>query len=365
MPKLAGYALYGYALPLNEPLAFGGVSLERREGLLLKLTGEDGAVGWGEASPLPGFSRESLREAAGELDTLAASLVGSETSVEPDGPRGAVPWLEDGWSPSARFGLELAVWSLCAATRGASLAQLISPRPRRMVAVSGLLAGSLHGTLGEARRMRDAGYRAIKVKVGRGPVIETAALVRKLLEELGGEVALRLDANRAWSLEEAEEFARAASGASFEYVEEPLRDPRALPELARVTGLPIALDESLVTMEPDALVEHRYAAAVILKPTLLGGLSAALGFAAEARRIGMRVVVSSAYESGVGTAALVALAAATGEGLPAGLDTYRALAEDVVSPRLGLPAPVVEVDAACGPREILERRLMNVGTVLG
>ncbi len=209
--------------------------------------------------------------------------------------------------------------------------------------------------------MRDAGYRAVKLKVGERPVAEDAALVRALAGELGEGTALRLDANRAWSIGEADEFVRAAGASSFEYVEEPLAEPALLPDLARETGLPVALDESLTTMEPGALGEHRYAAAVVIKPTLLGGLSTALRFAGETSRLGMRAVVSSAYETGVGTAALVALAAAIEGDIPAGLDTYRRLAEDVVSPRLGLPAPEVEVRAACAPCEILDRRLTAVG----
>lgn len=359
--KLAGLTLYRYDLPLTEPITLGDETLERRAGLLLKLTAEDGAVGWGEASPLPGFSRESLEEAARELGALAASLVGREVTGERAG--GEISrWLDRvGPAPSARFGLELAVLNLCAAARGASLAELISPSPSGTVPVNGLLTGPPGGVLEEARRMRDAGYPAVKLKVGGRTVREDAGLARALAGELGGDVELRLDANRAWSFEEAGEFAHAAGGARFEYVEEPLAKPGRLPDLVLETGLPVALDESLATMEPGALGEHRYVAAVVLKPTLLGGLSAALRFVGEASRLGMRAVVSSAYETGVGTAALVALAAAIGGSVPAGLDTYRRLAGDVVSPRLDLPAPEIEVRAACAPHEVLERRLTAVG----
>jgi O-succinylbenzoate synthase len=60
----------------------------------------------------------------------------------------------------------------------------------------------------------------------------------------------------------------------------------------------------------------------------------------------MTPVVSSAYESGVGTAALVALAASIRDrSVPAGLDTYRALAGDVLDTPLRLPAPSLDVGA--------------------
>ena len=87
-----------------------------------------------------------------------------------------------------------------------------------------------------------------------------------------------------------------------------------------------------------------FAVAFVLKPTLLGGLSRTLRVAGQALRLGVTPVVSSAYESGVGMAALVALAAGIGDcPVPAGLDTYRAMAEDVLETPLKLPAPDVDV----------------------
>jgi O-succinylbenzoate synthase len=82
----------------------------------------------------------------------------------------------------------------------------------------------------------------------------------------------------------------------------------------------------------------------VLKPTLLGGISRTLRAAGRAHRLGVTPVISSAYESGVGTAALVALAAGIGDRpVAAGLDTYHMMAEDVLETPLNLPAPSVGV----------------------
>jgi O-succinylbenzoate synthase len=77
-----------------------------------------------------------------------------------------------------------------------------------------------------------------------------------------------------------------------------------------------------------------------------------------AKALGMAAILSSSYEGGVGIGALVALAASVGEE-PAGLDTYRALAEDVIEAPLPLPAPSVDV------REAVEAaRAVDVGRLL-
>ena len=357
--RITGFGLYRFGLPLTEPLLLKGARLKSREGLLLGLRGEGGAVGWGETSPLPGFSREGLPESARGLGDLAASAVGRELDDGCIGMDGALARALDrkDLAPSVRFGFELAVWNLHATSRGVELAALISARTPAVVPLNGLLAGP--GAVAEARRMREDGYEAVKLKVGGRPVAEDVVIVRAVGEALDGGVALRLDANRAWTLEEALEFARGIEGVSVEYLEEPLADPSGLEAFGRACDVPVALDESLVGMAPESLGGHRYAAAVVMKPMFLGGISRVLRLADRATSLGIRPVVSSAYETGVGTAALVALAAGTGGGgIPAGLDTYRRLAADVVEPRPPLPASHVSVrEVAASGRGVVPARL--------
>ena len=359
--KLVGFGLYRYELPFSEPLKLKGTLLRYREGLLLQLQADEGGeLGWGESSPLPGFSRESLEEAAEQLRGLASSVVGREVTDDWIAPGGAFSRELDSMdlAPSARFGFELALWNLCAASGRRSLPALMTPRPRAAVPVNALISGPPHTALQEARGALSAGYEAVKLKVGGRPVEEDVELVRAVKEALGDAVALRLDANRAWSFEEAARFAGGTTGLPLEYVEEPLADPTLLAAFARDHGVPVALDESLVGMEPETLEDHPYARAVVLKPTLLGGISRTLRFADLASRLGAKPVISSAYETGVGTIALAALAAGVGgEEVPAGLDTYRRLARDVLRPRLDLLAPRVDVRAVAATRREIDLQL--------
>ncbi|HEY6711801.1 MAG TPA: hypothetical protein VI055_05985, partial [Rubrobacter sp.] len=93
-----------------------------------------------------------------------------------------------------------------------------------------------------------------------------------------------------------------------------------------------------------------------------GGISRTLRVVGRALHLGVTPVISSAYESGVGTAALVALAAGFGERpVPAGLDPYRAMFEDVLETPLNLPAPGVDVwETADASRTIDVRRLESL-----
>lgn len=347
--KPTDFGIHHYSLPLTEPLKLSGATLNRREGLLLRLTTEGGAEGWGEAAPLPGFSRETMEKAVSDLHLMVQAALG----------RGASDEYAD-IAPSARFAFETAMWNLRAASGGKTLAEVLPTRTplRDTVALAALLSGTTERIIEEMERARASGYRAVKLKVGGQGVEEDAALAGSVAHRLGGAVSLRLDANRAWSFAEAAEFVRLMRGVPFEYLEEPLSEPRRLRELARETGAAVALDESLVGMEPEDLADHRYARAVVLKPTLLGGISRSLRFAEEASRQGTVPVISSTYESGVGALALVALAARSGDA-PAGLDTHRRLAGDVLRPAPNLSGAGVGVREVLGSQRDVEWNLLR------
>jgi len=336
--RLSDFGIYRYELPFTEPLTLKGATLHTREGLLLRLTGDDGSEGWSEASPLPGFSLETLDEAADQLVKASEAMTAAGRSPSENTPS----ILHLNTAPSVRFAIELATLNLNAARRGVSALELLDPNAGGILPVNGLLSGSADEVVADARRMRDAGYRAVKLKVGGLAVRDDAELVREVSGVLGHGISLRLDANRAWSLDEAIEFARATRDVRIEYIEEPLSDSALLPRFADESRMPVALDESLIGIEPEELSRHGYARAVVLKPTLIGGVRHTLRIAEEAHRLCMTPVVSSAYESGVGTLGLISLSASTG-GAPAGLDTYRRLAEDILIPPPELHSPTIDV----------------------
>ena len=137
---------------------------------------------------------------------------------------------------------------------------------------------------------------------------EDVELTKAVRSVIGNRAGLRLDANRGWSLEQAVAFGREFGIAGIEYMEEPLREPARLRELFDATGIPVALDESLLELRPDDLEGRPEVRAVVLKPTLLGGLARAREWVAKASALDIRPVVSGCFESGVGLLAWARLA---------------------------------------------------------
>jgi O-succinylbenzoate synthase len=334
------FRLIPYRLSLTRPFTWRGGEVTEREGVLLRLEDAAGRVGWGDASPLPGFSRETVDEAGDSLEAAGQSLSEIATGSLPQAPA-AIDALT--LTPSARYAADLALLDLAARRDGVAPARLLHASAADRVSVAALIDAPPERVVDEAGRRAGEGYRAVKLKAGRLDPESDAEIARDVRRRVGADTELRVDVNRAWTPDQAATFARLAGPAHVAYVEEPLAaayrsDLRAF---ASETDLPIALDETL--SEDGADLIGPWVAAVVLKPTVLGGIAAVLRLADKARAAGTRVVLSAAFESGVGQRGVALLAAATGA-QPAGLDPYARLAADVFDPRLPLDTPEVSVE---------------------
>lgn len=346
--KLVRAACYAYELPLVRPLRLGDRTLTERSGWLVCVEADSGRVGWGDVAPLPGFSRESADDAWRDLQSVLPSLQGADVTDED-----AIGQVSRAWpitSPSVRFGLETAVWT--AATDDPPA--LLWGRPADTVNLSALLAGTPDEMLARARELPSLGYRDAKLKIGRRAPAEDADLVRRVLDFLGPGVTLRLDANRSWAFAEAQAFAKALAGTQVTCVEEPLRDPARLADFHEATGLAFALDETLAGDFSDDCFGWPGLYALVVKPTLVGGVRRVRDLWRQAQDRGIVTIMSAAFESGVGLRALAWLAAGQAD-VPAGLDTHRRLAADVLDPRLELDAPDVQIAGLAAARIDLSR----------
>lgn len=361
--KLRGARYYRYALRLKRPLVLRGKTITHREGYLVALESADGATGYGEIAPLPGFSLENMESALANARHVVAALKKSEFTLdaEPYGPR---PW--DRTFASVRFGIETAILHLHAQAEGKSLARLLNPRCRDAVSLNALLLGSRDDVVEQAARRLDEGYRTFKLKIGRASVDEDLATVQAVREAIGDAATLRLDANQAWVYSDALRFARGLAGCPIQYVEEPLRDAAFLARLYDETGMAYAVDETLTQVgwwrilqwlregvlckapesePPNRLCATiRSAAAWVIKPTLAGlppiGLLRDLADGA----VPTVMVLSAAFESGFGLGLVANVAAClNADDVAAGLDTYAWLAEDVLLDPLPIQDAVLDI----------------------
>ncbi|WP_420330091.1 o-succinylbenzoate synthase [Ornithinimicrobium murale] len=179
------------------------------------------------------------------------------------------------------------------------------------------------------------GCRTAKVKVAeRGQSVDDdVARVAEVRAQLGPSAHIRVDANAAWTVDQAREALSRLSAYDLQYAEQPCAEVSELAELRLLLArdgvdVPIAADESVRKAEDPLRVAREGAAdLVVVKVAPLGGVASALQIVAQC---GLPAVVSSAIDSSVGIAAGVALAAALPElDFACGLGTVGLLDADV------------------------------------
>jgi O-succinylbenzoate synthase len=198
---------------------------------------------------------------------------------------------------------------------------------------------------------RFPGCRTVKVKVAEAgqALADDVARVAKAREFLGPGGRIRIDANGAWNVDEAEHAIHALAEFDLEYVEQPCATVDELAQIrkrVKYMGIPIAADESVrKAADPIAVARAKAADILVIKAQPLGGITAALKIIRKAK---LPVVVSSALDTSVGLSMGAHLAASIpgGIGYDCGLATAALLAADVTS------NPLLPVDGQIEVRRI-------------
>ena len=336
-----------YRLPLRASLPGTPKYKTERRGIIVGLESGDGAIGWGDIAPLEGFSVETLNEAHAALTAYIPELLEVDIDCDLLPLRDSVlrSLAQADFFSSFRFGLETALLNLCALRSGVPWHRVLTNTCCDSITVNALANGD--HVEDEIHECITQGYRHVKIKIGKLTPERAAEIVTNAVQTGGDRLVLRLDVNRMWSLDTAIQFLGLAQDLPIEYIEEPVNSVSGLKEFINRSEISVALDESLSDL--DHLIEG--VSAIIIKPTLRGGISGSLKLADDARCAGAMPIVSSAFESGVGMRALIQLAAVIGDcDIPVGLDTYRCFADDILIPQLDINHPVLDVDTVVSSR---------------
>ncbi|KAG9133231.1 hypothetical protein Leryth_022093 [Lithospermum erythrorhizon] len=369
------YCLYRFQLcapPTTTSVSNRSTSFYR-EGFIIMLTLEDGSTGLGEVAPLE-TDHKSMQDIEEQLQFLVHIMEGVSLDYTLTLLKGSFSyWIQKtlGIPPSSihssvRCGLEMAILTAIAVTRGSSLLEVLHPlleeRTSRAqdVQICALVdsTGRPEDISHVAGTLVEEGFNALKIKVGRRLCpTEDGDIIQEIRKKVGDQVVLRADANRAWTYDEAIQFANSVRSCNLQYIEEPLRNEDHMIKFCEETGLPVALDESISNISEDPLeflkkFTHQGIVALVIKPSIVGGFENAALMARWAHLNGKMAVISSAFESGLGLSAYIQFSRyldlqnedahrfRKAEGAKSrvahGLGTYRWLKDDVIDGALNI-----------------------------
>lgn len=295
-----------YSLPFREPYVTARGELRERDLLLVRIEADEG-VGLGETTSLSLRGGTDIAQIEREVHVAWSHLRNSPLPVgefDPNMEGGSRPPGVEGVGREAWCAVELALWDLRAKAAGEPLWRLLGGQSGDPVRCNATLVADKPAAVArDARRWADRGFTTFKLKAGVDGDVEQVAAARA---ELGETARLRVDANGAWTEEEARKRLGAMAAHDLELAEEPVSGLDAQARLRAATGVPLYADETVAAPEDarDAATRGACDGATI-KLAKTGGIEAALEIAGH-----LPVYLSSALEGPVGVAAAAHIARA-------------------------------------------------------
>lgn len=321
-------AYYPLTLHFKSPAGTSRGVMRIKQTYLLKLWDETAPerYGVGEAAVFDGLSKEADSRYEYKLVELLANIaLGRSTDL--------TDW------PSIRFGLEQAIRDFSTGGRG-----LYYPSPftegKSEIEINGLVwMGDIDTMMARLEEKIASGFHCIKLKIGALDFHQEMRMLEAIRSRFdAAALEIRVDANGAFTMDNALPALHILSGYEVHSIEQPIKAGQweMMRFLCDVSRVPIALDEELIGLnrreQKIAMLDTIHPAWIVLKPTLCGGFSGAEEWIALAEERGIGWWVTSALECNIGLSALAQWTATLGVKMPQGLGTGQLYTDNFPSP---------------------------------
>ncbi len=291
LPRIERIDVHCLRVPLVRPyrLAFG--DLTAFDTLLVELTDDGGARGFGEATLLSGYGDESMSDAWPLAQQLAETLAGADDT-------GYCARLGE----VARRAPFTTTAFFTALEMLRAIPALTNALPLRAPLLALLNADDETGTRQEFESLLEQGYRTVKVKVGL-PGVDDAARIRRIQRVVDGRARIRIDANQAFTGAEAAQLLSSLDPQDIELFEQPCAadDWAAHAQAAQATRVPLMLDESIYNFaDIDRAAQGGLAAFVKVKLVKFFSVERLEEAVARIRHAGMQPVLGNGVACDIG-----------------------------------------------------------------
>ena len=309
--KIKKIELSEIKIPLVTPFKTALRTVDCVNDILVKITADDGQVGFGEAPPtavITGDTKGSIWCAVEEF--IAPSIVGMEIE-DLDGimkkMHGCI--LKN---TSAKAAVDMAVYDLYAKSCKKPLYQVLGGRKREIETDLTISVNEIDEMVADSIRAVEQGFQILKIKVGKESQKDVDR-IRAIRDAVGTDICLRIDANQGWSPKEAVRMIRKLEdlGIEMDLVEQPVHahDFEGMKFVTSQVATPILADESVFSPE-DAirLIQNRAADLINIKLMKTGGIYEALKICAIAESYGVECMIGCMLESKIAVSAAAHLA---------------------------------------------------------
>jgi len=307
-----------------------------RPTVMIKVSADNGAVGWGESVPIPKWSYETLETSTLVIENyLAPALIGRD-ALDFDGAHAAMeaaiaPGLTVGM-PITKAGLDIALHDLAGKLTGQSPAEIWGkPRGGPLTLSWTVNPRTLDETESLVEQGRQRGFRNFNIKVAPDPNLDVE--LTRIVKRLAPDGFLWADANGGYDPATALEAAPKLADAGADVLESPIRPNRlsGYQALKKQGALPILMDEGVISpTDLEEFIRLRMLDGVAQKPARCGGLVSCRRQIEMLLDAGLMWLGSGLTDPDISLAATLALFGAYGLEKPAALNGPQFLAESVL-----------------------------------
>jgi L-alanine-DL-glutamate epimerase-like enolase superfamily enzyme len=287
-----------FDLPLKHTFTIAHQSRDIQDTLIVKLEG-DGFYGLGEstANPFYGMTIENMSACLEEFCPVVEN--GSWTTPEELWELGRDVFHAN---PFAQCALDMAVWDWFSKKEGKKLYEYLKLDPARIPMTNFTIGIDTVEKM--VAKIKEVHWPIYKIKLGTADDLEIVRELRRHTDSI-----FRIDANCAWTAEQAIRNSEELFKLGVEFMEQPLGkdDLEGMQEVYRYSKLPVMADESCI-VESDVKKCHGFFHAINVKLVKAGGITPGLRMIHEAKSLGMKTMVGCMTESSVGITAIAHIA---------------------------------------------------------
>ncbi|MBI0396212.1 MULTISPECIES: muconate/chloromuconate family cycloisomerase [Acinetobacter] len=296
-------------IPTIRPHKMAVATMQTQTLVLIKITTEDGFVGWGEATTIGGlgYGEESPESVQTNIDTYFAPLLKTLSGLNIAQTMQIIQRNING-NRFAKCAIQTALLDIQSQRLGIPVSELLGGRLRDSISVLWVLAsGDTEKDIAEAKKMITAKrHNIFKLKIGSRPLEQDIEHVLAIKQALGSEISIRVDVNRAWSELTAIKGIKMLQDGGVDLIEQPcaIQNIDAMQRLTRKFDIAIMADESL--MGPQSayeLAKCNAASVFAVKVAQSGGLIEACEVGKLANLAGIDLYGGTMLEGPVGTIA--------------------------------------------------------------
>jgi len=339
--KIERIELFPVRLPIGSVLTLPrGASrtvVEGKQIILVKITGDDGTVGWGESGPSRRWSAETTHSVYTTLKEFLIPVLIGRDAFDIAGIHQAMnteiaPGLDPG-QPIAKAGIDLAVHDLVCKKLGINLQTYLGAKGLDRIPLAYLAsAPDPDGIIKVVEEGYRLGYRGFKVKVGHNPLVDLENV--KAAIAAAPDCIVWPDANQGYSLEQALRMARKFEDLGIEVFEQPIpmTDVYGMKKLLTSTTMNISLDEAAMGIPYlIELIRREAIEGVVIKINKVGGIYYARQMCDLARNAGFKILGSGLMDAPIGYQASVQLFSAYGIDFPSDLNGPQHITDDYLA----------------------------------